>query len=93
MAEHEHHGPSTKNYIMIFVALAILTTMTVLISYTSLGAGTKAFLAFSIASIKALLVALIFMNLRFEPRTIIIFAVSPIVLAIWFIMAIRPDIG
>ena len=93
MTEHEHHGPTTKNYIMVFVALAVLTTITVLISYSPLGAGTKEFFAFAIATIKTLLVASIFMHLRFEPRTIVIFAISPVLLALWFILAIKPDIG
>ena len=93
MEEHGHHGPSYRNYLMIFMALAILTGLTVLISKTGLGQGTKTFLAFTIASVKTLLVATIFMHLKFEKSTLVVFAIVPIVLALLFILAISPDIG
>ena len=51
------------------------------------------FLAFTIATIKALLVAVIFMHLKYENRILTIFAVVPVILAILFIVAISPDIG
>ncbi len=92
MSEHAH-GPSYKDYIMIFIGLMILTTATVLVSYTGLSEGMKTFLAFAIASVKALLVALIFMHLRYEKSTIVIFAVAPVLLAVLFILAISPDVG
>ena len=92
MTEHAH-GPSTKNYLVVFTALAVMTSATVLISKTGLGDGTKAFLAFAIASVKTLLVASIFMHLRYESKTIVIFAVVPILLALLFIVAISPDVG
>ena len=91
MSEHGH--PTYKNYVSIFVAMIILTTATVAISKTGLSEGTRMFLAFAIASVKTLLVATIFMHLKFETRTIIILATVPVLLAIMFILAISPDIG
>jgi caa(3)-type oxidase subunit IV len=64
-----------------------------LISYSGLAMNVRTTLAFIIAAIKAVLVGLIFMHLRFERRTIVIFAVSPILLAFVFILAIAPDIA
>ncbi len=93
MIEHSDHGHSYKDYVMVFAALAGLTAVTVALSYTGLGEGVKTFLAFTIATVKVILVALLFMHLRYEPRTIIIFAVAPIALAILFILAIAPDVG
>lgn len=93
MTEHSKHAPSYLNYVMVFVGLAVLTALTVMISYTSLGHGTREVFAIAIAVLKALLVALFFMHLRFETRTIVVFAVSPVILAIIFILAISPDIG
>jgi caa(3)-type oxidase subunit IV len=93
MKEHVHHGPAYKDYVMVFVGLAVLTLGTVGISYSSIGEGMRHFLAFAIATVKTLLVASIFMHLRFEPRTLLIFAVTPVALAILFILAIAPDIG
>ena len=91
MSEHGH--PSYKDYIWIFTGLAILTGTTVVISYTGLSEGMKEFLAFAIATVKTLMVATIFMHLKFESRWVVVFAVAPVVLAIFFIMAISPDIG
>jgi caa(3)-type oxidase subunit IV len=94
MNEHAaHHGPSYRHYVAIFVSLAILTAATVLISYSGLAMNVRTTLAFIIAAIKAVLVGLIFMHLRFERRTIVIFAVSPILLAFVFILAIAPDVA
>jgi len=92
MSEHAH-GPSYKDYIVVFSGLIVLTTMTILISYTGLSESMKMFVAFAIASVKVLLVALIFMHLRYEKSTIVIFAVTPILLAVLFILAISPDVG
>ena len=93
MTGHEHHGPTYKDYVLVFVALAVLTGLTVGISYSGLGPGTKESVAFVIATVKALLVATLFMHLRYEPRIIVLFAIIPVVLAVFFILAISPDIG
>ncbi len=95
MNEHAHakHRPSSKDYALIFTALAVLTGITVGISYSSLGEGAKTNLAFVIASLKAVMVALIFMHLRFEKRPIVIFAIAPVLIALLFIVAIAPDVG
>ena len=93
MTEHEHDGLSYKDYVMVFVALGVLTAISVAISYSGVGPKLGEFLAFSIAIVQALLVVLLFMHLRWEPRTIVIFAVAPVILAIIFILAIAPDVG
>ena len=91
MSEQGH--PSYKNYVSIFVALIVLTTATVAISKTGLSEGARMFLAFAIASVKTLLVATIYMHLKYETKTILIFATVPVLLAIFFILAISPDVG
>lgn len=93
MSEHVEHGPSYKDYVMVYVSLAVLTGLTVAIAYTGLGHGLKTFIAFAVATVKTILVASVFMHLRFEPRTIVIFAIVPVALAIMFILAISPDIA
>jgi cytochrome c oxidase subunit 4 len=59
--EHEHHDSSI--YLKNLVVLFILTAITVAASYINFGAGNVA-IALFIASIKAILVALIFMHLK-----------------------------
>jgi caa(3)-type oxidase subunit IV len=91
MSEHAH--PSYKNYVGIFISLAILTAATVAISKTGMSHGVREIFAFGIAALKTVLVATIFMHLKFETKTIIIFATVPVGLAILFILAISPDVG
>lgn len=57
---------SRKTYLAVFVALLVLTYLTYSISQVDLGAFNIT-AALSIAVIKALLVALYFMHLRFSP--------------------------
>ena len=60
----EHHGGSGV-YVKTLIALLILTVITVGASYVDFGAGNIV-IALFIASIKASLVALFFMHLRYE---------------------------
>ncbi len=65
--EVKHH---VKTYIMVFVALAFLTVVTVAISYLDLGLGASVALALIVASVKGSLVACYFMHLIDEKTTI-----------------------
>jgi cytochrome c oxidase subunit IV len=60
-----------KIYMMVFGALAVLTVVTVAVSYLDVGVGTAITIALLIASIKASLVALFFMHLKGEVRTVV----------------------
>ena len=59
-----------KVYMMVFGALAVLTFVTVLVSYLGLSIGPAIVLALLIATVKASLVALFFMHLKGEVRWI-----------------------
>ena len=65
--EIKHH---VKTYVMVFVALAALTIVTVAISYLDLTVGPAVLLALIVASIKGSLVACYFMHLISEKVTI-----------------------
>jgi cytochrome c oxidase subunit 4 len=71
--EHEHGGPAL--YAKVLVALLILTGMTVGAAYIDLGSGNVV-VALFIATIKASLVALFFMHLRWEKPVNSIIAVA-----------------
>jgi len=62
---HADISKHVKSYIMVFVALAILTIVTVWASTVDFGSGHVA-IALLIAVIKASLVAAIFMHLKWE---------------------------
>ena len=65
--EVKHH---IKTYVLVFVALAFLTVVTVGISYLDLGHVGGIVLALIVASIKGTLVACYFMHLLDEKVTI-----------------------
>lgn len=60
-----------KTYIAVFAALAVLTIVTVAISYLHLAFAPALALALVVASIKAGLVALFFMHLISEKKVIL----------------------
>jgi cytochrome c oxidase subunit 4 len=61
----------------VYIALVLLTAVTVLVSYVNLGL-MNVVVALLIASVKASLVALFFMNLKSEDRLVWGFALVPI---------------
>ena len=65
--EVKHH---IKTYVLVFVALAFLTVVTVAISFLDLSVGPAVVLALIVASIKGSLVACYFMHLIDEKITI-----------------------
>lgn len=65
----QHHGPhiaTVANYLTIFSALLVLTAVTVWIATVDLGLFNTV-VAMAIASVKAILVILYFMHLKFSP--------------------------
>jgi cytochrome c oxidase subunit IV len=87
---HVHGGP--KLYMAVLAALLVLTVITVFASQINFGSNmTNVIIAMLIASIKASLVALFFMHLRWDkPMSAIIFCSSLFFLAI-FLMACYSD--
>lgn len=57
-------------YFKVFGALAVLTVITVAVSYLNLGVGAAVPVALVIAAVKAALVALFFMHLKGETKGI-----------------------
>ncbi len=66
-----------RTYIIVWLALLVLTAVTWGVSYINLGMGNVA-VALFIASVKAGLVALYFMHLRYENRLVWTFALVPL---------------
>ena len=61
---------SVRTYMMVFGALAVLTVVTVAVSYLHMALTPAVVLALIIATLKASLVALFFMHLKGEVRSI-----------------------
>jgi caa(3)-type oxidase subunit IV len=88
---HAHHQIP---YLTIFAALVGLTIITVAIGiflrFSS--EAVNVLLALLIASIKASLVALFFMHLKFEGKLIYLIFITPLALCVLLIVALLPDL-
>jgi len=89
MASTTHSHP---NYMRIFWILLVLTIVEVAIAYAGLPKLLLVSLLVVVAVWKAALVALHFMHLKFERRTLMMIALSPFVLCIFLILMLMPDI-
>jgi cytochrome c oxidase subunit 4 len=84
-----HHVP----YLWIFLYLVALTVVTVLVALKRFESeAVNVLLALLIASIKASLVALFFMHLKFEGRLIYMIFIVPLGLCILLVVALLPDL-
>ncbi|MGB2691309.1 MAG: cytochrome C oxidase subunit IV family protein [Thermodesulfobacteriota bacterium] len=81
MIEHAHseekHITSYKTYFVVWVLLMILTFVTVYVSYLDFGQ-LNIVIAMVVASIKAGVVALFFMHLKFEDPITWLYALFPL---------------
>jgi cytochrome c oxidase subunit 4 len=95
----EPHGTTVPtphhsiNYYYIFFALVLLTIVTVLVAFHRFeNEVVNLLLALLVASIKATLVAMFFMHLKFEGKLIYLIFIVPLVLCVLVIVALIPDI-
>src|SRR5437899_10839851 len=88
MAAAEHKHP---NYMAIFWYLAILTVVEIAVIYAPLPKVTIVVLLCSLALGKAVLVAMYFMHLRFETRTLGLVAITPLMIATLLVFLLLPD--
>ena len=88
MAATAHKHP---NYMAIFWYLAILTVVEIAVIYMPMAKFTIGVLLCSLALGKAVLVAMYFMHLRFETRTLGMIAVVPLLIATLLIFVLLPD--
>ena len=90
MAEH-HQAP---NYWAVWIWLAVLTVLEVGVTLIpELATLYKAILLTALAVGKALLVALYFMHLRFETRTLMAIVLTPFVICVFLVFMLMPDVG
>ena len=88
MAETGHSHP---NYMAIFWYLAILTVVEIAVIYMPLAKLTIGVLLCALALTKAALVAMYFMHLRFEAKTLGWIAVTPLAIATLLVFVLLPD--
>jgi cytochrome c oxidase subunit IV len=88
MATTEHKHP---NYMAIFWYLAVLTAVELAVIFMPLGKLTIGVLLCGLAVAKAALVAMYFMHLRFETRTLGLVALTPLAIATLLVFVLLPD--
>jgi caa(3)-type oxidase subunit IV len=86
--EQTHSEP---NYMAVFVWLAALTVLEVIAVYLPLTRLALAAILVALAFTKAALVALYFMHLKFERRTMLLVAVTPVLLCVFLMLMLIPD--
>ena len=84
---HSHH-----NYIKIFIILSVLTAVEVGITLLGLPRTLLVAMLVGLAVWKAALVALHFMHLKLERKTLTIVAIVPFVLCVFLSLMLLPDI-
>jgi len=84
-------GRPHPNYVKIWVWLLGLMAAGLVATLTPGGHAIGIIVIFATATAKALLVALNYMHLRFEPRLICVIALGPVVFALILAIALFPD--
>jgi cytochrome c oxidase subunit 4 len=82
VAEHEQHGLSYKLYFTTWVWLLVLTALALGLGYAPIPEKLKAFLLVCTTLAKILVIAAIFMHLRYERVNLILITFAPLILAI-----------
>jgi len=88
--DHGAHDHS-KSYINVLLALSVLTAITVAISHVHFGRAGNIAVGLAIATIKASLVVLFFMHLKYEQRWWAAIVLFPLLLVMIIIGSNLPD--
>ena len=86
---HAKHGPS---YMSIFWYLAILTVVEIAVIFMPIPKTAISVMLVSLASAKAVIVALYFMHLRLETKTLGYIALTPVVIGTLLVLVLLPDL-
>ena len=87
----EHMEHKEPNYFGIIVILAVLTAVEIGVVLTNLPRFVVGVMLVVLALWKAGMVALYFMHLKFEKKTLALIAVTPLILCALLMFALLPD--
>jgi cytochrome c oxidase subunit 4 len=79
------------NYMAVFYWLAGLTVLEVAVTFLPLTKFSMAAILVVLAFTKAALVAMYFMHLKFERRTLMLIAVTPVILCVFLMFMLVPE--
>ena len=95
MANHstEDIAHEERRYLKVFAILGVLTVLEVAVIYLPIPHGVVAGSLVIMAATKAALVALYYMHLADEKRMLTWIALTPMVLCVWLLFMLTPDLG
>ena len=88
VAHHEE-----PNYMGVFWWLLVLTILEICVIYAPIARMAIVLLLIGMALTKASLVALYYMHLALEKRTLGIIALTPLILCVFLVFMLTPDLG
>ncbi len=88
----EHAEKEHPKYMRIFWILLVLTIAEVLVVYLPLPTVVTVLLLIGMACSKAAYVALYFMHLKFEQKTLTVIALTPFIICIFLVFMLLPDL-
>ena len=91
-AHAAHADHAEPNYFAIMVVLTILTILEIFVPPMIADKLTAGSILVILAVVKALLVALYFMHLRYERTTLSVVALTPMVICVFLIVMLLPDL-
>lgn len=95
-AQHAHHGPTVKQYLVVFGALAIFTAVSFIanqmVHWKWISSYTSFAIILGVAIVKAVLVGLYFMHLIFDWGKLYYLIFPTFILAVMMITVFMPDI-
>lgn len=80
-----------RPYLPVFGALAVLTAVEVGVASLGLEQGIRIFLLLSLAAVKASLVALFYMHLRYDHRLLAVIGGFPLLLVVFLLLILMVD--
>jgi cytochrome c oxidase subunit 4 len=86
-------GHREPNYMGIWVWLLVLTIAEIVVALMPLATLAKGILLVGMALAKAALVALYFMHLRFERVTLGVIVLTPLIICVFLVFMLLPDLG
>lgn len=88
----EHAHKEHPKYIRIFLILSLLTLAEVGVVYLPFPTVVTALLLIGMACSKAAYVALYFMHLKFEQKTLTAIALTPFIICVFLVFMLLPDL-
>ena len=80
--QHDQHSITYKTYFMTWIWLLVLTALALGLGYTHIDERLKAFLLVCTTLAKILVIAAVFMHLRYERINLILITFTPLILAV-----------